>query len=48
MGHLKDILIEREEYAQAARGRCEICTERLQQGEDEICSRCSRELEPGR
>jgi hypothetical protein len=37
MGHLKDTLIEREEYAQAARGRCRICGEKLQQGEEEIC-----------
>jgi len=39
MGQVKDRLIEREERAQAARGKCKVCGERLQPGEEEVCGR---------
>jgi hypothetical protein len=45
MGHVKDMLIEKQEREQAARGRCMVCSERLQQGEEEICSRCAWDRE---
>ncbi len=47
MSYLSDLMIEREEYAQAARRRCKVCGERLQQGEDDECYRHTRDLEKG-
>jgi hypothetical protein len=45
MGQVKDMQIEKEEREQAARGRCRVCGERLQQGEEEVCSRHAWEEE---
>lgn len=39
MGQTNDALIEREEILRYAHGRCAICGEWLQQGEEDICDR---------